>query len=150
MRVSPRLLENLTSSEIDFLRAGSFPAWSSLRLQGKSLKPGTRPNSVYLILWLHFWSSLHYLKEPYAQYLNTMTVLQPIHAPETQDPLRPSWWPPCCSCAIPTSPRQAVSVEDAQLVSKFILQNATERQQHKLLFFSVSCIGNINIIFLSI
>lgn len=56
----------------------------------------------------------------------------------------------CCSSEIPTSPRQAVSVEDAQLVSKLILQNSTQRQQHKFLFFHISCIGNINIILLSI
>lgn len=92
MRVSPRLLENLTSSEIDFLRAGSFMTWGSLRLQGKILKPETRLNSVYLTLWLYIWRRLRYLKELHVQYLNTIIVLQPIHAPETQDPLHPSGW----------------------------------------------------------
>lgn len=49
-----------------------------------------------------------------------------------------------------TSPGEAVSVEDTQLVSKLVLQDSTQGQQHKLLLLGIPGIGHVNVILLTV
>lgn len=53
-------------------------------------------------------------------------------------------------CEILTSPREAVSVEDTQLVPKLVLQDSPQRQQHKFLLLRVARVGHVHIVLLPV